>query len=234
VNACFVPTLNFQQLQAECESCMENAHGMEIIVALGRAGRGKTTAAERIATMNGDACYVRFEGWMRPVGLLNEITFQITGDRRRTAQACRALLTDELSHGRRLVIADEADRMSLDHLNILRDLHDLFSVPIVLIGEEPLRHRLDQERRLISRVRKIVSFAPVTQSDVIFFYKQALDQHLNPRQAVTLTRHSKGDFRQVVKDCIQVERIMAANGFEKINNEVVNRIATNGALHAVT
>lgn len=234
MKTCFIPTENFQRLHAECESCMANIHGMEIIVALGRAGRGKTTAAMRIATMNGDACFVRFLETMTLHQLLNEVTFAITGDRRRTAPACHVLLADELSRRRRLVIVDEADRASLRHLNVLRDLHDLFSIPIVLIGEEPLRGKLDQERRLISRVRNIISFAPVGQGDVLFFYKRALDQYLNPKQAAMLTRHCRGDFRQVIMDALHAERVMAASGLKKITDGVIDKIVANGALHVVT
>jgi DNA transposition AAA+ family ATPase len=228
----FVPTENYQQLKAECEGCMENAHGVEMVAVVGRAGRGKTTAAERIAVENPDARFVRLDPGLSPAGLLREVTFTLTGDRRRTMQECRSLLAGELARRRIMLLADEADRLCPRHLNALRDLHDLFSVPVVLIGEERLLGKLEHERRLISRTRKIIKFEPVTQTDVVHFYRTALDQFLAPGQTKSLARHCGGDFRQVVTDAIDAERYMKVNGLKKITDEVVAKICSNGVPNA--
>jgi len=147
-------------------------------------------------------------------------------------QECRSLLAEELSRRRIMLLADEADRLCPRHLNALRDLHDLFSMPVVLIGEERLLGKLQHERRLISRTRKIIRFEPVTQTDIIHFYRTALEQSPSPGQTASLTRHCAGDFRQVVTDAIDAERYMKVNGLKKITDEVIKKICGNGAPNA--
>jgi DNA transposition AAA+ family ATPase len=224
----FVPTENYQQLKAECEGCMSNAHGVEMVAVVGRAGRGKTTAAERIAVEIPDARFIRLDPGLSPAGFLREATFALTGDRRRTMQDCRSLLAEDLSRRRLMLMADEADRLCPRHLNALRDLHDLYSVPVVLIGEELLIRKLEHERRLISRMRKIIRFEPVTQTDIIHFYRTALEQSPTPGQIASLAHHCGGDFRQVITDAISAERYMKVNGLKKITDEVVAKICGNG------
>jgi len=228
----FVPTENYQQLKAECQGCMENAHGVEMVAVVGDAGRGKSTAAERIAVENTDVRFVRLTPGRSPAGFLIEVTAALTGDLRRTMQDCRDSLVAGLSSRRIMLIADEADRLCPRHLNTLRDIHDLYSVPVVLIGEALLIRKLKHERRLISRTRKIINFEPVTQTDIVHFYRTALDQYLAPGQAASLTHHCGGSFRQVQTDAINAERYMKVNGLKKITDEVIKKICGNGAPNA--
>lgn len=226
----FVPTDNFQRFAEVCEACMADAHGVELVAVVGRAGRGKTTAAQRIAVENPDARFVRFEEGMTPLGLLKEITFVCSGERPFFWEKCRGLLKSELSRRRILLIVDEIDRGGMRHFNALRDLHDLFSVAVVMVGEEPLVGKLQKERRIISRVRSTITFAPVVQSDVIYFFRTAIGQSLDPGHAAHLTRHSNGDFRQVVTDALAAERYLKVNNLRKITDEVVKAICGDGVV----
>lgn len=119
---------------------------------------------------------------------------------------------------------DEADRMSLRHFNTLRDLHDVLKAPIVMIGEESILTQLERERRLKSRVAYEIRFEPIGQVDVAAFYRAAMNQGLTTKQAVTLARHSGGDFRRVINDAIQIERTMKASGLRDVTDELVKEI----------
>jgi hypothetical protein len=224
----FVPTENYQQLKAECEGCMSNAHGVEMVAVVGNAGRGKSTAAERIAVENADVRFVRLTPGRSPAGFLIEVTAALTGDLCRTMQECQTALKEGLSHQRIMLIADEADRLCPRHLNTLRDIHDLYSVPVVMIGEALLIRKLNHERRLISRTRNIIQFQPVTQTDIIHFYRTALEQSPTPGQVKSLVQHCGGDFRQVLTDALKIERRMKINSLKKITDEVVAKICGNG------
>ena len=48
----FIATQNFQKMQALCDELLGPALGVEMAAVTGRAGRGKTTAAERIYAAN--------------------------------------------------------------------------------------------------------------------------------------------------------------------------------------
>jgi hypothetical protein len=175
-------------------------------------------------TVNRSVVYIRFEDRLTHIGLIREIAFALGGIRPSRTQECADVIRDELSRSRRLIMVDEADRMSLRHLNTLRDIHDTCGSPIVLIGEEPLRSKLARERRLISRTREMLIFGPVTQPDVVVFYRAALQQDVAGEWAADLVRHSEGDFRVVIKDAIKAERYMEANGIRRITADVIREV----------
>lgn len=216
----FIATPNFQRFEELYNWMAGNQFGVDMAAVLGRAGRGKTTAAERIYTMNPQAIFVRFEEWLTHIGLLREITFAVAAMRPHSTRACFDLLQADLSSRRRIIMVDEADRMSLKHLNTLRDLHDVCQTPIILIGEEPLESKMRHERRLISRLRDMLKFESIDQVAIVVFYKEALDLAIGAHAAATLARHAQGDFRLVVKDALMVEQIMKASGLNQPNGAI--------------
>ncbi|MBW1666877.1 MAG: AAA family ATPase [Deltaproteobacteria bacterium] len=221
----FISTANFQRFQALHDELKENRYGIEMAAVVGQAGRGKTTAAQRIMTLDRRGIYLRFQQWFSPVGLLREVAFALGGERPRNTQDCFDIIREEIERRSPILFVDEADRMSLKHLNTLRDLHDLCSVPVVLIGEEPLNNRLRMERRIKSRVRQHLVFEPVAQEDLVVYYRKALEQSLEPAWAAALVRHSEGDFRTVVKDALAVQRYMRASGLKNITGAIINQVA---------
>lgn len=220
----FIPTQNFQKLEELCNELLESSVNLEMAAVQGPAGRGKTTAAERIVTMNPGTVYVYFEPRFSPVGLIREIAFAITGVRPSYTQTCIDMIQDELSRMRRIIIIDEADQMGLNHFHTLRAFHDLRKAPILMIGTDLLRRKLERDQRFISRVRQALKFEPVGQPDVVVFYRQALSKNLEKDHSIKLLRHAKGDFRNILKDAVKVERYMKTSGITKIDDRIVNKV----------
>lgn len=220
----FVPTANYQKCQTVKDQLLEYRYGLDMAVLMGRAGRGKTTVALKLAAMDSRVVFVSYSGWLSHTGIVREICFAVAGTRPRATQACFELLEQSFSERRRLVLVDEADRMGLRCLNVLRDLHDRCGVAIVLVGEEPLRGKLAQERRLISRISQEVVFQEVTASDVALFYRRSLDLEISAKIACGLAKHAQGDFRLVMKCALHVERIMRASGLNEITDDVVAQV----------
>jgi len=224
----FISTQNYQRTQALCDELLGVALGVEMAANLGRAGRGKTTAAERIFTANPNTVYVLYhEAWSH-TELLREIAFRLCGTRPRFRQTCFEMIQTEIGNRRRIIMVDEADRMNLKCLNVLRNIHDVCKTPILLIGEEDLKTKMVRERRLISRLRDTIWFEPVSQADVVVFYRKALDQQLLPDSATKLLRNAKGDFRNVLTQAVKAERIMKASGIDAITERIVDEICKNG------
>jgi hypothetical protein len=221
----FISTGNFHRCEELYNWLLGEQYGVELGAVLGRAGRGKTTAARRIYSMNGHATYVRFEEWLTHIGLLREITFATAGVRPKSTQACFDLLEKELAGpGKKIVLLDEADRMGIRHFNAMRDLHDVFQVPIIFIGEEPLEAKLFQERRIKSRIRDVLKFEEIGQIDVVVFYKEALEVAVRPQAAARLARHAQGDFRLVVKDALAIEHMMKVSGIGELTDAIVDEV----------
>ena len=220
----FVSTQNYQRFEDVFNDLAANRYGVDMAVVIGRAGRGKTTASERLATQFPEAIYVRPLDFGSPVAVLREVAFVLGGVRPRMTSACYEVLKAELSDNHKVIIVDEADRLGLKHLNVLRDISDHFTTPVILVGEEPLAGKLRQERRLHSRLRDTVTFGPITPSDVLYFYRKALAQAITPDQSKKLARHAEGDFRLVIKDALHLERILAASGLKEVNDQVIDEV----------
>lgn len=226
----FVETQPYRQMKSLIEDLMRSAVGVEMAAVVGRAGRGKTTSAQRIVAQDSRTVYLRFEEWMSsPVGLIREVAFRLAGLRPHATQACVRLIKEELGRDRRIILVDEADRLNLRHLNALRDIHDVCSCPVVLIGEEPLKANLGRESRLISRTRTTVEFGPAGQADLVVYYKQALGLDVPRDLAPVLLKHSGGDFRRIVNDALALERLLKSNGSgpnPPITEALVNAVCT--------
>src|SRR5512139_487011 len=194
----FVATQNSQRFQGACDDLLTRVVGVDLISMPAPAGVGKTTLLQRVATMNRRASYIRYLEHLSPTGLLREIAFAVAGARPRGSDACFSLIEEELARERRLILIDEADRLSLRHLNMVRDLSDHCRVGILLAGEEPLKSKLSEERRLASRVRQEIRLEPISQADILVFYEKALDQQISPEFAAAFARHAEGNFRLAV------------------------------------
>jgi DNA transposition AAA+ family ATPase len=220
----FIKTRNFQNFQVLCEELRASAMGIELAAAVGPAGRGKSTAAERTVTMNPDIIYILYKEADTYLDLLREIFFVLTGSRPRFKQACFEIILNEMAQRRRVIVVDDADRMNSKCLNGLRNIHDICRVPVLLVGEEKLTANLARERRLISRTRQVLQFDPVSQADVSVFYRESLKLAVKPELAGQLLRHSQGDFRVVLKDAISIERKMKASGLKEITAQLVANV----------
>jgi DNA transposition AAA+ family ATPase len=224
----FIPTQNYQKMQALVNELMGPALGVEMAAITARAGRGKTTAAERIYATNTRTVYVLYHEDWSYTELLREVAFRLCGTRPRFRQVCFEMIQSEMASTRRLIMVDEADRMNLKCLNVLRNIHDVCKVPVLLIGEDDLKNKLGKERRLISRLRNTLSFEPVSQADVVVFYKNALGMPITPDMAGKLMKHSQGDFRNVLTDAVAIERTMKASSIEAVTDRIVGEICNNG------
>lgn len=220
----YVPTENFQKLQGLCEDLLRTPLGLEMGCVIGPAGRGKTSAAERIRVQSQNVVYIRYQERLTHIGIIREMAFALGGSRPRSTDACYDMILAELSRQRRIILVDEADRMSIRHLNTLRDFHDLMRVPVVLLGEEPLKTKIHQERRLMSRVAYEMRFDPVGAGDLAVFYRMALGLTLAPKHSGVLARQSDGDFRMVVNHAIQIERRMKASGMGDVTDELIREV----------
>lgn len=224
---CFIPTQNFRRTQELISDLLRAPYGVELAAITGRAGRGKTTAAQRIFSENSGVVYVLYqEGWSIN-DTLREIAFGLSGMRPFRRQKSMELIQSELGRDRRAVLVDEADRAPIRVLNALRNVHDICAAPIVLIGEDDLTRKLSQERRLASRIRRHIAYEAQSQTDVVMFYKLAMGLKLSTESAARLLNHSKGDFRVILTDALAVERLMVVNSLPEITNEIIQEV-TNG------
>jgi type II secretory pathway predicted ATPase ExeA len=136
------------------------------------------------------------------------------------------VIGDEMAKDRRLIIIDEADLLAMNILEMLRNLNERFSCPILLIGEDELKGKIASRRRLASRIRRKMEFAPVTQQDIAYFFKQSLGARLPQEASLLIQQHGRGDWRPVLTAAIAIERAMKASDAE-ITEELVKNVLKN-------
>lgn len=224
----FLTTANVMKLWKIFEE-LENPEsriGPSLAMVTGRAGRGKSEAAKHYA-VHSRAVYIPPMNVRTAPMVLREIAFELGKVRPQRSDACLSVIGEEMAKERRIVIIDEADLLPMGILEMLRNLNERYACPIVLIGEDELKGRIESRRRLSSRIRRRMEFSPVSQQDVAFFFLRALDLTLEAEVAAAIHKESKGDWRPVLTTAIAVERAMKTSGLAECNVEMVKDVLGN-------
>jgi hypothetical protein len=223
----FIETANTRRFNDLCIELADRSSliGPSLAMVTGPAGRGKTEAAKHHATHT-DAVYIPPLNTRTPPMVLREIAFELAKVRPTRSDTCLSVIGDEMAKDRRLIIIDEADLLAMNILEMLRNLNERFSCPILLIGEDELKGKIASRRRLASRIRRKMEFSQVTQQDIAFFFKQSLNVKLPQEVSLLIQQHGRGDWRPVLTAAISIERAMKASNAE-ITEELVKNVLRN-------
>lgn len=221
----FIETSNTKKLNDICAELTSPTSliGPSLAMVTGPAGRGKSEAARHYA-VNSDAIYIPPMNVRTPAMVLREISFDLSGMRPSRTDACLNILDEEMRKHRRLIIIDEADLLEMKVLEMLRNVNERFSCPVLLIGEEELKGKVGSRRRIASRIRRRMEFDPVNQFDIAHFFKVSLGAKVGPDVAAAIHRHAHGDWRPVLTTAIGLERTMKASNIKEITVEMVNDV----------
>lgn len=194
------------------------------ILAYGRAGRGKSVAADRYYINNGGA-YIRvWQNWTQ-TAFLQRLLFEVRGFNggmpRHNAARCKELIVEVLEHSPKPIYVDEADRLHIDRIEDLRDIFEMTAVPIVLIGEEGIWGLLEQRRRIMSRVAYEVEFTPISEMEVGIYAKQAANLKIKGELCKRIAKHAEGDFRAVRNTMLLLEKTAKANATDTVDETML-------------
>jgi hypothetical protein len=224
----FIETGNTKKFLEICEEMTSATSliGPSLAMVTGPAGRGKTEAAKHFA-VNSTAIYIPpMVGRSWPM-VLREICFDLANTRPARTDACLAIIADEMSKNRRLIMIDEADLLKMEILEGLRNVNECFACPVLLIGEEGLKGKIATRRRLASRIRRRMDFGAINQHDIAFFFKTALGVKVGPDVTSIIHRHANGDWRPVLTTAIGLERAMKASSVNEITVEMASDVLKN-------
>lgn len=222
---CFLTTTNVVRFNEICDEVEDPAGliGPSLLEVTGSAGRGKSETAKK-RTVNTDAIYLPPMNQRTPLMLLREITFELNQTKPGRIELCLDMIGREMSREPRLIIIDEADLLPMPLLEMIRNVNERYSCPILLIGEDGLAGKLASRRRLSSRIRLKMEFGPVSQADIGMFFNKALDLELSPSVTEVIQKYSKGDWRPVLSLAASVDRARSASGFSELTKDIVKRI----------
>ena len=111
----------------------------------GKGGRGKTTAAEMYRASVSNVIYVRTSRFMTRKHLMQAIAKQVGVDEK-SAYDMLVKVCEKLRSRKSLVIFDEAENISLDLLDTVRQINDWANAGLLFIGQEAFYDTLARAR----------------------------------------------------------------------------------------
>lgn len=195
------------------------------IIAKGQAGRGKTVAAKRYHVTHDNTVYIDvLENWSQ-TAFLREVLFEITGANgdkpRLNKENCRDKIYSLLKRRRMAIIVDEADRLSIERIEDLRDMNKRTGAAIVLVGEESIDGLLDKRRRVWSRVVEEIEFGPINPAEISIYAMKAAGLDIPAELCGKIKDRSEGDFRIVRNMMIAIERAAKAAGNFNVDGSIL-------------
>ena len=228
----FITTQNVARCREVCDELADaqSRIGPSLAMITGRAGRGKTEFARHYAT-NSSAVYVPPMNIRTPTMLLREICFELAKVKPARTDACLDVIKDEMIKERRVILIDEADLLAISVLEMMRNVNERYACPVVLIGEEGLKGKINSRRRLASRIRRHMEFSPVQQPDIHLFYSEALGLDISAEITGMLHRSCGGDWRPLMTAAVAIERAMRSSGLEEISTGLVKTVLNGNGRH---
>lgn len=213
-----VPVSNVARLAEAGAALLNRAPGMPGMgLCDGPSGYGKSTAIAWLATQQ-HGVYVRARSVWTPTSMLDAICKELhIASRARVAQTVDAIV-DKLAETGRPLFVDEADyvicKPSL--IDTLRDVHDLSSVPVILIGMQGIDRRISLSPQLAGRIAQRVEFHPATADDAKLIAGQLCEVAVADDLVAELHARAGGSIRLLVVGLGRIEQFARARDSKKI------------------
>jgi DNA transposition AAA+ family ATPase len=143
----------------ECEVSRELRTALEYIrktndvgIVLGEAGQGKSRGIELFMQQNPLAVLYQVRSWTRDIGSIEAGLFEVVGRSGYDHRTKRSIfITSKLRGSDRLLIVDDAHKLTRPALQYLFDLYDETHCPIGLVGTYELEDLLKDDAQRFSR-----------------------------------------------------------------------------------
>lgn len=136
----------------------------------------------------------------------------------------------------KLIIIDEADRLTSNGLEVIRDIYDRNKIGIILIGMPGIEKRFSRYGQFYSRVGFVHNFKSISSEEMghLLKYKwKELGLSFDPidfsdQEAINdIVRITRGNFRLLQRLFTQIDRVMKINMCNFISKEVVEAAREN-------
>ena len=130
----------------------------------------------------------------------------------------------------KLIIIDEAERLNVSALEILRALYDQLNIGFIFIGMPGLEKKLSRYPQLYSRIGFAHEYKVLSKEEMTFMLEhhwKKLNLQFKPddfadHEAMTaILRVTNGNFRLLNRLFMQIDRILKLNQINSITKEVV-------------
>lgn len=213
-----VPITNVARLAEAGEALLNRSPGMPGMgLVYGASGLGKTTAVAWLATRQ-HGVFVRAMAMTTPTSLCESICLELGIARRSSTVGTIGAIVEKLAEANRPLFVDEADYIAGQQrlVETLRDIHDLSSVPVILIGMSNLRRTISQREQLAGRIAQWVEFQPASVEDIRALARDLVEVSVADDLIDRLHVASKGSVRNAVVGLGRIEQFARARSLSKI------------------
>jgi DNA transposition AAA+ family ATPase len=213
-----VPVSNIARLSEAANALINRAYGMPGMGLIeGQTGYGKTTAVAWLSIkLNG--AYVRALATTTPSSLLGSICKELNIGRRPTNVDTVEVIVQRLAETGRPLFIDEADYLvnKRSLIETLRDIHDLATVPVVLIGMHGFRRKVTHLQQLTGRIAQWVEFEPAGIDDAKLLARELAEVDVGPDLVGKLHSAANGSVRLIVVGLNRIEQYARNRSLHKI------------------
>lgn len=213
-----VPVTNVTRLAEAGDALLNRAPGMPGMgLCFGPSGYGKTTAIAWLATRQ-HGVFVRARATSTPTSLLEticrELNIAASNRLSRTVDA----LVDKLAETGRPLFVDEADYVVAQQrlADTLRDLHDLSSVPVILIGMAGIDRKISTSPQLSGRIAQWVEFQPASVEDAKLLTRELCEIGVADDLVAELHGRANGSMRNIVVGLGKIEQYARSRSTGKV------------------
>ncbi|MCK9193427.1 MAG: ATP-binding protein [Nevskia sp.] len=220
-----VPVKNVARLSAASRALLQRAPGAPGIGLVdGEAGFGKSTATAWLSNQT-PSIYVRAIALWTPSAMLSAMCREL---RVASGGSCSQMLdriVETVSRTGQSVFVDEVDYIikKTTLIETLRDLHDIATVPVIMIGESGIMERIGHLRRFTSRIAEHVTFQPLDEADAGLIADQLCSVKIKPDLLHQILRDTRGNCRNIVVSLARAEQIAKSSGIDEIGCDHVGK-----------
>lgn len=188
---------NIDKFNELADFVLNSRHQSAIGCFYGFSGYGKTVAAVQAANKH-HAVYLSIGDSWTKTSFINKIAEATQSPIKRTKAETMEGIIKRLNGVSTLMLIDEFDfAVAKNFAEIVREIHDHTSTPIIIIGEEKLPAKLEYLERFHNRVIKWEAAAPASVDDakkiIEYYYKEItfaddLIEHITSRSQGILRR----------------------------------------------
>lgn len=212
------PVKNLRLLSQAGESLASRDAGVPGIgLICGDTGAGKTTAAAWYANHT-NAVYVRALALWTPSAMLSAIMRELDAKPMLRCSEMMDFIITRLSLTGRPLFIDEADYLADKKrmLETLRDLHDLSTMPVILIGMRDFRRRVMHREQLAGRISQWVEFRPADISDARVLADTVCEVEVADDLLAELNQKTGGSMRGLVVGLSRIEAYARKNALKRV------------------
>jgi hypothetical protein len=186
----------------------------------GPTGFGKTTAITWLANQpRVNAVYVHAMATWTPTAMLGAIMRELDDEQRPRCAVMVDFIVRQLAREDRPLFVDEADYLTDDKklLDTLRDLHDMSTTPLILIGMKNFQRRVTHREQIAGRVSQWLEFQPADLKDARTLCDEVCEVKVNDELLSALHRGAGGSMRGMIVGLSRIETFARAEGLSGVS-----------------